>query len=75
MTILEKSLRNLLNEHGAERLSGTPDFVLAGYLKRCLDAFDWATNRRDQWWKERHPTADAYFERCRDLGENPEVTS
>jgi len=33
-------LRELLNKHSKEGVSDTPDFVLACYLRDCLDTFN-----------------------------------
>lgn len=46
---LTDDLRAVLNKHSAENLSGTPDFVLAGYLLACLDAYNAALHLRDRW--------------------------
>jgi hypothetical protein len=35
-----EDLRNLLNHHSRERGSNTPDFILAEFLEKCLEAFD-----------------------------------
>ena len=43
-------LMGLLNKHGMENGSDTPDFVLAIYLVACLEAFDKATNARKVWY-------------------------
>lgn len=50
-TALQTELRKLLNAHSAESGSDTPDFILAAYLLRCLDAFDETTLLRDTWWR------------------------
>lgn len=47
---LRQELEHLLNRHSRENRSGTPDFILAGYLVRSLAAFDAATKERDKWW-------------------------
>lgn len=47
---LQEELRHLLNKCCAENASNTPDFILAEYLVRCLDAFEKATNARDKWY-------------------------
>lgn len=46
---LEKELRDLLNKTSQENKSNTPDFILARYLMDCLDAYNRATNKRNQW--------------------------
>ena len=43
-------LERLLNIHSMENESNTPDFILAQYLKDCLDCFNAATKRRDEWY-------------------------
>ena len=44
-----KELEALINRHCMENQSNTPDFILAQYLKACLDAFDQATQQRETW--------------------------
>jgi len=53
---LRRELTDLLNAHGADSRSGTPDFVLAEYLLNCLKSFDMAVIRRDSW--QGQPAAD-----------------
>jgi hypothetical protein len=48
---LENELRTAINRHSAENYSNTPDFILANYLIRCLDAWASATKARDSWFK------------------------
>lgn len=43
-------LQGLINEYSMENNSDTPDFVLAGYLRDCLTAFNLATHRREQFY-------------------------
>ncbi len=45
---LTQELTNLLN--GYENDSNTPDFILAEYLKNCLDAWNKAIDRRARWY-------------------------
>jgi hypothetical protein len=47
---LRQELAAVLNRHSVENASGTPDFVLAGYLLDCLAAWDTAVGRRDKWY-------------------------
>lgn len=49
-TPLEKELEKLLNKHGAENGSNTPDFILAKYLMGCLEAFNAAVKIREEWY-------------------------
>jgi len=41
-------LMQLINKHSIENGSNTPDFILAEYLKQCLEAFDMCVRRRDK---------------------------
>ena len=47
---LELELGVVLNRYSAESGSNTPDFILAKYLTRCLEAYNEAANRRDGWY-------------------------
>lgn len=47
---LQAQIQELLNEHSAETGSNTPDFILARYLKDCLDAFNNAVLARSNWY-------------------------
>lgn len=49
-TIFRDELRQLINRHSRENGSGTPDFILAEFLKSSLQAFDKAVNRRENWY-------------------------
>lgn len=44
-----KELEALLNRHSKENDSDTPDFILAEYLIKCLDAYEIAIEKRDKW--------------------------
>ena len=56
---LVAELSVLLNKHSAENQSDTPDFILAQYLFHCLQAFDNATRKRDEWYaREKAKTPD-----------------
>lgn len=46
----QDELAALINKHSEENESNTPDFVLAGYLYDCLEAFNRATRDRSQWY-------------------------
>jgi len=39
-----KELESLLNRRSKENKSNTPDFILAAFLEKCLDAFDECVN-------------------------------
>lgn len=45
-----EELESLINRHSMENGSDTPDFILARYMATCLEAFDAATKRRDEWY-------------------------
>lgn len=47
---LRSDIESAINRHCAENASNTPDFILAEYLLGCLDAFDAAVSRREQWY-------------------------
>jgi hypothetical protein len=50
MEDLYKELTRLLNRHSAENKSYTPDYILAVYLLDCLQAFENAVIRREDWY-------------------------
>ena len=45
---LEESIKKHSRESGCD----TPDFILAEYLKDCLEAFEKATNTRTGWFEK-----------------------
>lgn len=47
---LRSDIEKLLNRYSAENGSDTPDYVLAVFLMRCLDAFDKGVRAREQWY-------------------------
>lgn len=46
---LEQELSSLLNRYSAESVSGTPDFILAGYILGTLKAYNEAVSKRAEW--------------------------
>lgn len=50
MSDFEKDLQRLINCTSQEKVSNTPDFILAQYLKACLDAFNGAVQMREAWY-------------------------
>lgn len=44
-----EALRDLINTHTIEEGSYTPDYILAAFLRKSLDAFDMATRERDRY--------------------------
>lgn len=51
MKTFYQELKELINRFNMENGSDTPDFVLARYLKSCLDAFDLAYSQRSSWYQ------------------------
>ena len=47
---LEKDLAGLINSECRENDSNTPDFLLAEFMMKCLDAFELANNKREVWF-------------------------
>lgn len=43
----QNELATLINKYSKEARSDTPDFVLAQYLERCLEAFSYAVRYRE----------------------------
>ena len=43
-------LEALINKYSMENASNTPDWILAQYLKACLDAFNMAVQQRENWY-------------------------
>jgi hypothetical protein len=57
MSTFIKEIEEVINRHSKEKDSDTPDFILAGYLHNCLQAFEIAINKREEWYgrkKEDH---------------------
>lgn len=49
-TLFQLDLEKLINRHSQENGSNTPDFLLAQYLRDCLDAFNKASRAREAWY-------------------------
>ncbi len=47
---LRLEIERAINRASREDRSNTPDYILAEYLVRCLDAFEKATNQRTEWY-------------------------
>jgi len=43
-------LEELINCHSIENGSNTPDFILAEYMRGCLDNFDTCVRAREKWY-------------------------
>jgi len=50
MESLKDQISHLLNCASRENESNTPDFILAEYLYKCLEAFEETTKARDRWY-------------------------
>jgi hypothetical protein len=48
----KKELEGLINKYSMENDSNTPDFILADYLVKCLEAFNLTTKWRTNWYSE-----------------------
>lgn len=46
----EKELEGLINRHSQENASNTPDFILAQFLRSCLDAWNTGVQQRENWY-------------------------
>jgi hypothetical protein len=55
MEEFEKDLAILINKHSIENKSDTPDFVLARYLVKCLQSYESAILKRDEWYYDEKP--------------------
>ena len=57
----EKGLSRQINKHSQEGNSNTPDYILAQYLKGCLDVFATAVQQRETWHgRDPRPTHTIY---------------
>jgi hypothetical protein len=50
MDEFEKELESLVNRTSRENSSNTPDFILAGFLRACLMAWNAGVRRRAMWY-------------------------
>jgi len=46
----ERELSAVLNRYSRENASNTPDFILAQYLIKCLEAFELTSRARETWY-------------------------
>lgn len=54
-TQFELRLEELINEYSMENGSDTPDFILARYLRNCLENFDASVKEREEWYgRQKH---------------------
>lgn len=54
----EGKIARAINCHSLESGSDTPDFILAEYLKRCLENFDLTMQARKTWYGPEKPAVD-----------------
>ncbi len=59
---LEDKLRDLLNKFSKENGSDTPDWILAAFMLKCLDAFDFAVKLRESYYGREEKTVDTVAE-------------
>ena len=50
MTEFWNDIEALINKYSMENISNTPDWILAQYLKGCLDVFNLAVQQRENWY-------------------------
>lgn len=50
MSTFVQEIQEVINRHSKENVSDTPDFILAEYLHNCLQAFEIATKKREEWY-------------------------
>jgi len=55
----EEKIAAAINHYSLEAGSDTPDFILAAYLKRCLDNFDLTMQHRATWFEPSDGAEDA----------------
>lgn len=55
---LRGDIQELINMASRENVSNTPDYILAGYLITCLEAFEAATVLRDEHRNEQYKEMD-----------------
>ena len=49
----EQDLSALINKYSLENDSDTPDFLLASYLRSCLEVVNGFVRQRERWWGRR----------------------
>ena len=58
---LKDDIKLMLNKNCVENESNTPDFILAEYLLKCLNAFENAIQYRDKWYGVHLEPTNKYF--------------
>lgn len=49
----EGELRALINRHSVENRSDTPDYVLASFMRKCLEAFEDGVRNRELFFNRK----------------------
>lgn len=49
MSDLTTEIKDAINRHSRENVSDTPDWILAQFLIGCLETFEHAQRKRDEW--------------------------
>jgi hypothetical protein len=47
---LRDDIQSVINQHSRENASNTPDYLLAGFLIACLQAFELGVIQRDSFY-------------------------
>lgn len=55
-------IETVINRYSKENDSNTPDFLLAAYIKDCLDIWARYTQLRDRWYGVRLEPGNSHFE-------------
>jgi hypothetical protein len=50
LTQFEDDVCRLINHYSLENASDTPDFLLAGYLRGCLELWNTVVRQREDWY-------------------------
>jgi len=61
MNEFEKELTHLINRNCQENGCNTPDFILAEYMRACLDNFNKTTKARDRWYSVHLEPGNKHF--------------
>ena len=52
MKTFQQELEQLINKHNMENGSNTPDYMLADYLVKCLEAYNQIIGFRTEWYDQ-----------------------
>ena len=53
LTQFEQEVRDLINKYSLENDSDSPDFLLAAYLRSCLEVISGFVRQRERWYGRR----------------------